>query len=73
MVTIIKQEINYKESFYKLLRDVKKIELNCLSERCPLGRQCCHMCGVMKDKVAKIKCGMMKDGTWDEEKTNGYN
>jgi hypothetical protein len=72
-IIINKDNINYKEAFYKLMRDMKKIEVNCLNERCPLGRQCCHMCSVTRDKLSKIKDGIMKDGLWEEEQTNGYN
>jgi hypothetical protein len=60
-------DINYKKEFHKLIRELSMMESICKRDRCPLARQCCVMCKLLKDKLGNVKLNLMHSGTWEED------
>jgi hypothetical protein len=69
MALITRKDIDYKKQFYSLLNSLRKLENKC-SDRCPLARNCCNGCNLIKSKVDEVKASLMKNGDWDEPNDN---
>jgi len=49
------EDINWKKKYYLLIRELKTIETKMKNDRCPVFKQCCGGCLLIKDKLQKIK------------------
>jgi len=54
-------ELDFKKKYYHLLREIKWLATTCKHDRCPIFKQCCHVCELMHTKMEKIKNDMLKN------------
>ena len=50
----IEKDINYKEKYFKLIINIRKI-IGQMDDRCPWARSCCAGCNLLNNKIKKLK------------------